>query len=122
MGNSDKLKENIYITKPYLPPLDEYIELLKDIWSTRQLTNNGPYHDKFEIALAKFLGVDYLSLVNNATTALIMTLKALGVKGEVITTPFSFIATSHSIKYNGLKPIFVDTDNERKFRSKIVML
>ncbi len=104
-------KENIFITKPFLPPLNEYSKYLEEIWNNKQLTNSGPFHQKFEKALSNYLGVKYVSLVNNATTGLIIAQKALGFKGEIITTPFSFIATTHSIEWNGLKPIFVDTDN-----------
>ena len=103
--------KNIYITKPFLPPLDEYTLLLKEIWESRTLTNNGPFNKKFELQLAKYLGVEHVSLVNNATSGLMIALKAMQIKGEVITTPFSFIATSHAIKWNGLDPVFVDTDN-----------
>ena len=110
MENSNKLKDKIFVTKPFLPPLKEYTELLEDIWKNKQLTNKGPFHEKFEIALKDYLKVEYVSLVNNATTGLIIALRALGIKGDVITTPFSFIATAHSIKWNGLNPIFVDID------------
>jgi len=111
MEHSNKLKDKIYITKPFLPPLEEYTELLEEIWESKQLTNKGPFHEKFEIALKDYLKVKYVSLVNNATTGLIIALKTLGIKGDVITTPFSFIATAHSIKWNGLNPIFIDIDD-----------
>ena len=100
-----------YITKPYLPPLDEYVVYLQEIWNSRELTNNGSFHKKFEFELANYLGVKHVSLVNNATSGLMIAMEAMKLTGEVITTPFSFIATSHSIKWNRLKPIFVDTDN-----------
>ena len=103
--------KKIYITKPFLPPLDEYTSLLKEIWESKTLTNNGPFNKKFEIELASYLGVKHVSLVNNATSGLMIALKAMKIHGEVITTPFSFIATSHVIKWNGLSPIFADTDN-----------
>ena len=106
------MKDNIYVTKSFLPPLEEFVEYLEKIWQTKQLTNNGSFHKKFERALADYLGVEYISLINNATTALIIAQKALNFSGNIITTPFSFIATAHSIKWNGLNPIFVDTDNK----------
>ncbi|MFL3005360.1 MAG: DegT/DnrJ/EryC1/StrS family aminotransferase [Candidatus Neomarinimicrobiota bacterium] len=100
-----------YITRPFLPPLDEYVIYLQEIWKSRELTNNGSFHKKFESELANHLGVKYVSLVNNATSGLMIAMEAMNLNGEVITTPFSFIATSHSIKWKRLKPIFVDTDN-----------
>ena len=103
--------KKIYVTEPFLPPLEEYTSFLKEIWESKTLTNNGTFNKKFEVQLASYLGVKYVSLVSNATSGLMIALKAMQIKGEVITTPFSFIATSHAIKWNGLKPIFVDTDN-----------
>ena len=100
-----------YVTSPYLPPIEEFYDYLKIIWNNRQLTNNGPLHQQFEIELSNYLGVKHISLVNNATSGLMIALEALGAKGEIITTPFSFIATSHAIKWNGSIPIFLDTDN-----------
>jgi len=105
------MNNNIFITKPFLPPLDEYIKYLEKIWSSNQLTNNGPFHQQFETELANYLGVKYVSLFNNATTALLVTIKALDLTGEVITTPYSFVATAHSILWNGLTSVFVDTDS-----------
>ena len=99
-----------FVTKPFLPPLDEYYDSLKVIWKNGVLTNNGPFHEKFERALSKFLGLPFVSLVNNATSGLMIAIKALELKNEVITTPFSFIATTSSIKWNGLDPVFSDTD------------
>ena len=103
--------EKIFVTKPYLPPLEEYYEYLETIWQNKQLTNNGPLHRQFESELSHYLGVQNVSLVNNATMGLMIVFEAMNLSGEVITTPFSFIATSHSLKWNGLKPVFVDTDN-----------
>lgn len=100
----------ITVTKPFLPPLDEYNVLLQDIWSRAWLTNNGYYHQALEEALCKYLGVPYISLFANGTLALVTALQALGIKGEVITTPYSFVATSHSIWWNNLKPVFVDIE------------
>ena len=99
-----------YVTSPYLPPIEEFYDYLKIIWNNRQLTNNGPLHQQFERELSNYLGVKHVSLVNSATSGLMIALEALGAKGEIITTPFSFIATSHVIKWNGSIPIFVDTD------------
>lgn len=100
----------ILVTKPALPPLDEFIPYLEQIWSNCWLTNNGPMHQELEKELANYLGVKYLSLFSNGTLALISALQALGIKGEVITTPFSFVATTHSLWWNGIKPVFVDID------------
>jgi dTDP-4-amino-4,6-dideoxygalactose transaminase len=105
------LKDKIYVTQPFLPPLEEYTELLKMIWTSKQLTNNGPFHQQFEKELANYLGVKYVSLFNNATTGLLVAIKALELKGEIITTPYSFVATAHSIMWSGLTPVFVDTDS-----------
>ena len=102
--------KKIFVTEPFLPDLDEYIPYLKEIWENKQLTNNGPLHNKLEDKLAKFLGVKYISLFNNATNALLIALKVLNLKGEIITTPFSFVATSHVIEWNKLKPVFVDIE------------
>ena len=101
----------ITVTSPLLPDLDEYNQLLQDIWSRKWITNMGHYHEEFESALAKYLGVGYISLFTNGTLPLITALQALGIReGEVITTPYSFVATTHSIWWNGLKPVFVDVD------------
>jgi len=99
-----------YVTKPFLPPLDEYLPILEDIWAKRVLTNGGPYHTQFEQKLAEYLGVNHISLFNNGTIALLAALKALDIDGEVITTPFSFVATSHALLWNNLQPVFVDID------------
>lgn len=100
----------ILVTKPALPPLGEFLPYLEEIWDNCWLTNNGPMHQKLEKELAEYLGVNYLSLFSNGTLALISALQALGIKGEVITTPFSFVATTHSLWWNGIKPVFVDID------------
>jgi len=102
----------ILVTKPALPPLEEFMPYLEEIWSNCWLTNNGPMHQKLEKELADYLGVEFLSLFSNGTLALISALQALGIKGEVITTPFSFVATTHSLWWNGIKPVFVDIDPE----------
>jgi len=100
----------IFVTQPALPPLEEFHELLKKIWDTKILTNNGPFHQQFENALAEFLGVKYISLFSNGTLALITALQALRITGEVITTPFSFVATTHSLWWNNIKPVFADIE------------
>jgi dTDP-4-amino-4,6-dideoxygalactose transaminase len=102
--------KKIYITEPSVPNLRKFNIFLKKIWSTKILTNNGPFHNRLESDLKKFLGVKNISLFSNGTIALISALKALNIKGEVITTPFSFIATSHALLWNDIKPVFVDID------------
>ncbi len=104
------MKKKIFITEPFLPPLDEYNKLLHKIWDSKVLTNSGNFHQEFEKKLTNYLNVKYLSIVNNATTGLILAQKAMKFKGEIITTPYSFIATAHSILWNGLKPVFIDVD------------
>ena len=103
-------REPIYVTRPALPPLDEFVEYLRKIWDTRILTNNGPFHQQFEKELAEYLGVKYLSVFANGTLALVTALQALRITGEVITTPFSFVATTHSLWWNNIKPVFVDIE------------
>ena len=103
-------KPIIYVTQPYLPPLAEFLPYLEKIWESKNLTNCGPFHQELECELARYLGVEYLSLFTNGTIALITALQALRITGEVITTPFSFVATSHSLVWNGIKPVFVDID------------
>ena len=103
--------KNTFITEPKLPPLEDFNKVLKKIWSNKVLSNNGPYHIEFEQKLCSYLGVKYISLFNNATIALIVAQKILGFKNEIITTPFSFIATAHSIKWNNYKPVFADVDS-----------
>lgn len=105
-------KRPIYVTQPHLPPLEEFLPLLREIWSTRVLTNGGPFHQRLEAALCEYLGVPFVSLFTNGTIALVTALQALRVTGEVITTPYSFVATAHSLLWNGIKPVFVDIDPE----------
>jgi dTDP-4-amino-4,6-dideoxygalactose transaminase len=100
----------IYVTQPALPPLEEFTEYLKQIWESKILTNNGPFHQQFERDLTEYLGVKYLSLFANGTLALVTALQALRITGEVITTPFSFVATTHSLWWNNIKPVFVDIE------------
>ncbi len=102
---SDK---KLYVTQPYLPPLREFIPFLEKIWDSKILTNGGPFHLQFEKALSEYLGVEHLALFVNGTIALVTALQALRITGEVITTPYSFVATSHSLLWNGIKPVFVD--------------
>jgi dTDP-4-amino-4,6-dideoxygalactose transaminase len=102
--------KNIYVTQPVLPPLEEFIPYLQQIWDSKNLTNAGPFHQQLERALCEYLGVEYLCLFTNGTIALITALQALRITGEVITTPYSFVATSHSLLWNGIKPVFVDID------------
>lgn len=102
--------KHIPVTLPFLPDLNEFIPYLEKIWDNRWLTNNGPFHQELETKLCGYLGVEYISLFNNATIALITALQAMRISGEVITTPYSFVATSHSIMWNGLEPVFVDID------------
>ena len=106
------MKNKIYITSPSLPPIDEYTKILSKAWDSKWLTNDGELHNEFEEKLCNYLGVKYISLFNNATIALLIAQKAMDFKGEIITTPYSFIGTAHSIKWNGLDPVFVDTDSK----------
>ena len=102
--------KNINVTQPFLPPLEEYLPYLQQIWESKHITNKGPFHEQLEKELCDYLGVEYISLFANGTIALLVAIKALELKGEILTTPYSFIATAHSIKWNGLTPVFVDTD------------
>jgi dTDP-4-amino-4,6-dideoxygalactose transaminase len=107
-----KEKENIYVTQPYLPPLEEFIPYLEMIWNNKRLTNNGPFHEELENRLCEYLGVNHVSLFTNGTIALVTALQALRITGEVITTPYSFVATVHSLYWNGIKPVFVDIESK----------
>ena len=107
----DKNK-TITVTSPLLPSLEELMPYLQDIWDRKWLTNNGHYHQELEKALCEYLKVPYISLFTNGTLPLITALQALRVTGEVITTPYSFVATTHSLWWNGIKPVFVDIDPE----------
>jgi dTDP-4-amino-4,6-dideoxygalactose transaminase len=100
----------IYVTQPYLPPLEEFIPYLEQIWASKRVTNNGPFHQQLERALCEYLGVEHLALFANGTLALVTALQALRITGEVITTPYSFVATAHSLLWNGITPVFVDID------------
>jgi len=103
-------KDIITVTSPLMPDLEEFNELLKDIWDRKWITNNGHYHQLLEKALAEYLKVPYVSLFTNGTLPLITALQALRITGEVITTPYSFVATTHALWWNGIKPVFVDIE------------
>lgn len=100
----------ITVTSPLLPDIDEFNALLREIWDSKWITNNGSFHKKLETALADYLKVPYVSLFTNGTLPLLTALQALRITGEVITTPYSFVATTHAIWWNGCKPVFVDID------------
>jgi dTDP-4-amino-4,6-dideoxygalactose transaminase len=104
------MNKPITVTRPTLPPFEEFIESLRAIWDSRILTNNGPFHEKFEKDLAAHLGVEHLSLFANGTLALLAALRIMDLDGEVITTPFSFVATTHALWWNGLRPVFADIE------------
>ena len=103
-------KDIITVTSPLLPNLDEFTDSLKEIWGSKWITNNGQFHQKLEAALAEYLKVPYVSLFTNGTLPLLTALQALRITGEVITTPYSFVATTHALWWNGIKPVFVDID------------
>ena len=106
------MQKEINVTQPCLPPLEEFIPYLEQIWENKWLTNNGKLHQQLERELADYLGVKYISLFSNGTLALISALQALNIHGEVITTPFSFVATSHSLWWNKIQPVFIDIEPE----------
>lgn len=103
-----KLDQPIYVTRPNLPSLEKVHSHLEQIWKTGIVTNNGPFHQRFEKELAEYLQVEHICLFTNATLALVVGLQALRITGEVITTPFSFVATTHALKWNGINPVFCD--------------
>lgn len=102
----------IYVTQPYLPPMEEFIPYLEQIWDSKILTNGGPFHKQLEQALCKHLEVEHLALFTNGTIALVTALQALRITGEVITSPYSFVATTHALAWNNIQPVFVDIDPE----------
>lgn len=106
------MKDKIYVTQPNLPELKKLYPYLEEIWNNKILTNNGPFHQRFEKELAKYLEADHVNLFTNATLALVVGLQALRITGEVITTPFSFVATTHSLKWNGITPVFCDIEEK----------
>ncbi len=103
-------EEPLYVTRPNLPPLEDFMPYLQEIWASRVVTNGGPFHQQLEQALCDYLGVKHISLFTNGTLGLVTALQALRITGEVITTPYSFAATAHSLLWNGIKPVFVDVD------------
>ena len=105
------INKKIFVTRPSLPPLEDFINYLKDIWGSKWLTNQAKYHQQFERELAEYLGVKHISLFVNGTLALISSLQVLRITGEVITTPYSFIATTHALHWNSIKPVFCDIDS-----------
>jgi dTDP-4-amino-4,6-dideoxygalactose transaminase len=104
------MSKPIFVTQPYLPPLEEFQKYLKQIWGNKILTNNGPFHQELEKALCDYLDVEYISLFSNGTLAIVSALQALHITGEVITTPYSFVATTHALWWNNIKPVFADID------------
>ncbi len=103
-------RNQITVTSPLLPDLEEFHGMLKEIWASKWITNNGQFHKQLEKALAEYLKVPYISLFTNGTLPLLTALQALRITGEVITTPYSFVATTHSIWWNGCRPVFVDIE------------
>lgn len=110
MNFKNQNKNPIFVTRPSLPPLEEFLPYLEKIWDTHLITNNGPFHQEFEKALADYPGVRYISLFVNGTLALVTALQALHIRGEVITTLFSFVANTHAIRGNRLDPVFMDIE------------
>ena len=104
------MNDTTYVTRPFLPPLEELQPYLEKIWANRQLTNSGPFHEEFERALGDYLGVEHVSVFANGTLALLAALQAAEVRGEVITTPYSFVATAHAVLWSNAKPVFVDIE------------
>lgn len=111
----------VFVTQPFLPPLEEFNEYLQQIWDSKKLTNNGRFHQELENALCDYLGVKYISLFSNGTLALLTALQALKITGEVITTPFSFVATTHALWWNNIKPVFVDIEPETFLLKQILL-
>lgn len=104
------MTKKIYVTQPSLPPLGEFLPLLQEIWESRVLTNGGPFHQQLEGELCRYLGVQQIALFANGTMGLVTALQALRITGEVITTPYSFVATAHALLWNGIRPVFIDVD------------
>ena len=102
--------KQITVTSPLLPNLDEFQTMLKEIWNSKWITNNGQFHKQLEAELCKYLKVPYISLFTNGTLPLLTALQAMRITGEVITTPYSFVATTHSLLWNGIKPVFIDIE------------
>jgi dTDP-4-amino-4,6-dideoxygalactose transaminase len=106
----DNENKPLYVTQPSLPPLEEFLPYLQKIWDNKILTNGGPFHQELEAALCEYLEVPHVAVFNNGTIALLVAVQALRLQGEVITTPYSFVATAHSLLWTGLAPVFVDID------------
>ena len=106
-----KASPEVTVAKPSLPPLNEFLPMVEQIWKSGIVTNNGPFHQSFEKELCNYLKVPNISVFSNGTMALLIAIKCLKLKGEVITTPYSFVATSHVISWNGLTPVFCDIDS-----------
>ena len=104
------MNNKVFVTQPVLPTIEEFTQYLQQIWDNKILTNNGPFHQQLEKELYIFLGVPYISLFANGTLDLVTALQALRITGEVITTPYSFVATTHSQWWNNIKPVFEDID------------
>ncbi len=104
--------KSLYVTQPDLPPLEEFLPFLEKIWESKRLTNSGTFHKEFETALCNYLGVEHISVFVNGTLALLTALQALHISGEVITTPYSFVATAHSLLWNAINPVFIDIDRD----------
>lgn len=105
-----EIDDKILVTSPLLPKLEEFQALLTEIWNSKWITNYGQFHQQLEEALCEYLGVEHLCVFTNGTLPLITALQAMHITGEVITTPYSFVATTHALWWNGIKPVFVDTD------------
>ena len=108
--NSSNFKDKITVTSPLLPDLEKFQALLREIWDSKRVTNNGSFHKQLESSLCDYLKVPYISIFTNGTLPLITALQAMHISGEVITTPYSFVATTHALWWNGIKPVFVDID------------
>lgn len=105
------MNKKITVTQPLLPPLEEYLPYLQQIWKNKHITNQGPFHEELEDKLCDYLGVEYISLFANGTIALLVAIKTLELKGEIITTPYSFVASSHVITWNNINPVFIDIES-----------
>ena len=111
-SHNKKMKDNILVTKSSMPDLDEYINEIRELWDTHWLTNMGAKHQELQVKLREYLGVEQIELLTNGHMALELSLQALDLEGEVITTPFTFASTTHAIVRNGLKPVFCDINKE----------
>jgi dTDP-4-amino-4,6-dideoxygalactose transaminase len=112
LSNMTKLDKPIYVTRPFLPPIEEFIEGLREIWGTHWLTNRGPMLRRYEQILSEYFNTPNICLFNNGTLALQIGLQGMGISGEVITTPFTFVATTHALYWNKIRPVFVDIESE----------